>query len=182
VPDSKVTLHWEGRNLPRTPADPAALPWSQHEITQAVELARLTGEEIQLFGDTASGHNYPGIDGTIGNPPRPLSLKSAVVAARANLARKMAGDALAAAKGSGYSHVEVHIEMPGRTIAEIQAAWDQPSPVATDPIPGPAFEGSVVAKIEVQAKDGTWTLRPPLAGPARTGVSPTPARPEKEPK
>jgi hypothetical protein len=180
VPDSKVTLHWEGRFTKKTSSNPYGMPWPEHEIRQAVELARRTGEEIHLFGDTASGHSYPGIDGTIGNPPRPLSLKNAVESARPNLARKMAGDALIEAKQSGYSHVEVHINMPGRTVAEIKVAWDAPSPVRTDPIPGAAFEGSTVARIVVQAKDGMWTIDPPLTGKPRTGVSPVPAREDRK--
>ncbi|MGH3901552.1 MAG: DUF4157 domain-containing protein [Pseudonocardiaceae bacterium] len=168
---TKVTLHYE-----RTPP-------GNHEISQAVELSRRTGEEIHLFGDNASGHNYPGIDGTIGSPPRPLSLKNAVPEAHPNLARKMADDARQAAKDAGYTHVEVHINMPGSKVADIKAAWDSKPPLPTDPLPGPAFEGSVVAKIVIQAAEGqTWTLTPPLTGPPRTGVTPVPPRPEREDK
>jgi hypothetical protein len=165
---TRVTVHYE-----KTPPD-------AHEISQAVELSRRTGEEIHLFGDTASGYNYPGIDGTIGEPPRPLQLKDAAVQAHPNLARKMAGDALLKAKDAQYTKVEVHIKMPGSTIAEVRAAWDAPPPLPSDPLPGAAFDGDVVTSIDIQCKDGTWTLTPPLEGPPLTGVSPLPARPQRD--
>jgi hypothetical protein len=170
IPGTKVTLHYESK------------PPGKSEIAQAVELSKRTGEPIHLFGDTASGIDYPGIDGTIGDPPRPLQLKAAVPQAHPNLARKMAGDALSAAKQAGYTHVEVHIDMPGSKIADIKAAWDAPPPVSTDPLPGPAFEGSVIARIIVHAADGKWALTPSLTGPARTGVTPIPPRPEQKEK
>jgi hypothetical protein len=170
VADSRVTLHYENEE---------GRP-SQNEINQAVDVSKRTGEPVHLFGDTASGIKYPGIDGTIGEPARPLSLKSAVPQAHPNLARQFASDALDAAKRTGYTHVEVRIDMPGSTIAQIKAAWDGPPPRATDPIPGPAFEGSVVARIIIHGSDGEWTLTPPLAGPARTGVSPIPPQPDPD--
>jgi hypothetical protein len=170
VKGARVVLHYENA------------PPGSHEVAQAVEIAARTGEEVHLFGDTASGQQYPGIDGTIGTPPRPLSLKAAKPAARANLARKMASDALQAAKDAGYSHVEVHVDMPGSTVQQVKAAWDAAPLVSTDPLPGPAFEGSVVAKVVVRCSDGVWGQTPPLAGPARTGVSPAPARPDPHEK
>ncbi|MDT7797384.1 MAG: hypothetical protein QOI78_817 [Actinomycetota bacterium] len=163
IPGSKVSIHYDSK----TP--------TLREIAQAVDLSKRTGEEIRLFGD-----DYPGIDGTIGDPPRPLQIKNAVKQAHPNLARKMAGDALQEAKDAGYTHVEVHIDLPGSKIAEIQAAWDGPPPRASDPIPGPAFEESVVAKIVVHGADGAWTLQPPLTGRPLTGVTPVPPRPDPE--
>jgi hypothetical protein len=165
-----VTLHYE-----KTPP-------GKREVAQAARVAARTGEEVHCFGDTASGNQYPGIDGTIGSPPRPLSLKDAVPEARANLARKMAADALEAAKDNGYSHVEVHIDMPGKTVQQVKAAWDAAPLLGTDPIPGPAFEGSIIAKIVVWCSDGRWVQTPQLVGPAKTGVSPAPARPDPEQK
>lgn len=171
IPNTKVTVHYEqNANFTRS-----------HEVKQAIEVSRRTGEEVHAFGDTASRYDYPGIDGTIGNPPRPMQLKNASPKAHPNLARKMAGDALLKAENAGYSKVEVFIDMPGSTVAEIKAAWDAPPPVATDPLPGPAFKGDIVRRIRIWAKDGEWTLTPPLA-PARTGVSPDPARPDPDRK
>jgi len=181
VKDSNVFLHWEGR-WKRSAANPDGMPWTEAEIKQAVELSKRTGEEVHLFGDTPRAGDYPGIDGTIGNPPRPLSLKASGVGSRPGHVRWSAGQALAKAKASGYSKVEVHIDAPGHTVAQIKAAWDLPSPVATDPAPGPAFEGDLVAKIIIQAKDGQWVQTPPLAGGPKTGVSPTPARPDENRK
>ncbi len=77
-----------------------------HEIAQAQEIFNRTREPIRLFGDTASGIDYPGIDGTIGNPARPLSLKHGNVGAQANYARWAAEQAYQAARSNSYTHVE----------------------------------------------------------------------------
>ena len=146
-------------------------PPEPHEIAQAAEIQARTGEPVEVFGDTPSGRNYPGIDGTIGEPPRPLSLKSGGVAAHPNYARFAAEEALRAAQAQGYSHVEVHIRMRGSTIADIRAAWDAPPPQAAQAAGGPVFDpAGTVAKIVIEGLDGIWTLEPPLTGPAPPGV------------
>jgi hypothetical protein len=146
-------------------------PPAQHEIAQAIRLFRRTGEPIRLFGDTASGRAYPGIDGTIGNPPRPLSLKHGNTAANPNFARFQAEEALLSARNNGYSHVEVHIDMRGSTIPEIQAAWGRPSLRPGQTAPRPVFdEGNTIGRIIIQGTDGTWILDPPLGGTALPGI------------
>jgi hypothetical protein len=152
----KVWIHYE--NVPPEAAD----------IPHAEALAKAKGEPVHLFGDTASKQSYPGIDGTIGNPPRPLSLKSHSLDANAGSARFAAQEALAKAKAQGYTQVEVSIEMPGKTVAEVKAAWDVKADVPGAHELGPYYEGKVIAKLEIRCKDGVWS--PPkgkvLSGPA----------------
>ncbi len=102
--------------------------------------------------------SYQGIDGRIGNPPRPLQLKQSVAEANANQARFHASAALKKAKKSGVRNVEVHIEMEGKTIAEVKAAWNAPPPRSTDPPNGPVYEGNWVSKVVVTGTDGTWVV------------------------
>ncbi len=144
-------------------------PPGPHEIAHAQMIAAKTGEPVHLFGDTAAKISYPGIDGTIGNPPRPLSLKSHSVDAIANSARFAAQEALAKAKAHRYSQVEVEIWMPGKTVAEVRAAWDVKADLPGAHDPGPYFEGTTIAKITIRGSDGVWS---PPKGPALTGVVP----------
>ena len=153
----KVWVHYETQ------------PPSAAEIAHAVAIAERTGEPIHLFGDTASKISYPGIDGTIGNPPRPLSLKSHSVQANAGSARFAAQEALLKAKTHGYSQVEVEISMPGKTVAEVKAAWDVKPDIEGAHDLGPYYEGTTIAKITIRCSDGVWT---PPKGPARTGPAP----------
>jgi hypothetical protein len=124
---------------------------------------------VHLFGDTASKISYPGIDGTIGNPPRPLSLKSHTFDAIANSARFSAQEARAKGKAHGYSQVEVEISMPGKTVAEIKAAWDVKPGIPGAHDLGPYYQGSTIAKITIVCSDGIWV---PPKGPPLTGVPP----------
>ena len=162
-----VTIHYE------------TTPPSQAEIAAAQEIATRTGEEVHLFGDTASKVTYPGIDGTIGNPPRPLSIKAHSVDANAGSGRFAAQEALVKAKTNGYTQVEVEISLPGKTVAEVQAAWDVgPTRPGDHPL-APVYEGDVVAKVTVRCSDGVWVVP---KGPALTGVVPQSRRPEEKPK
>jgi len=152
-----ITIHYE------------SIPPNEAEIIAAQQMARRTGEEIHLFGDTASKVSYPGIDGTIGDPPRPLSIKAHSPDANAGSARFAAQQALIKAKANGYTQVEVEISMPGKTVAEVKAAWDVgPTRPGDHPL-GPVYEGTVVAKITIQCSDGVWTVP---KGPALTGAVP----------
>ncbi|MBN2486375.1 MAG: DUF4157 domain-containing protein [Bacteroidales bacterium] len=156
-------------------------PPAQHEIAQAIRLFRRTGEPIRLFGDTASGRSYPGIDGTIGYPPRPLSLKHGNMQAGPNFARFQAEEALIKARSNGYSHVEVHIEMEGCTTSAIRAAWEAPPLRPGQTAPRPVFDsGGTVAKIVVQGTDSTWVIEPPLTGRALPGIPVTSGQEENE--
>ena len=163
----KVWIHYE-----TAPPGPA-------EIAHAQAIAKRTGEPVHLFGDTASKISYPGIDGTIGNPPRPLSLKSHSAQANAGSARFAAQQALLKAKTHGYSQVEVEISMPGKTIAEVKAAWDVKPDIKGAHDLGPYYEGTTIAKITIQCSDGVWT---PPKGKALTAPAPNLTQPEDEKK
>ncbi len=133
-------------------------PPAAAEIAHAQAIAKATGEPVKLFGDTASKINYPGIDGTIGNPPRPLSLKSHSPDANAGSARFAAQQALLKAKAQGYSQVEVDVSMPGKTVAEVKAAWDTPPTRPGDHPLSAVYEGNVIARIIVRCADGIWIV------------------------
>lgn len=113
------------------------------EIGEGVRLNAKTGERIDLFGD-----DFPGIDGTIGRPPRPLQLK-AVPASEdiANIPR-VAGTALEKARTHGFSRVEVSIEAPGRTVAQVREAFAKNPTAFTD--------GSGVTRVRVWCDDGVF--------------------------
>jgi len=140
------------------------------EIAQAQKIHNITGEPVRLFVDTVSGIEYPGIDGTIGIVPRPLSLKHGGAASGPQYARWAAGEAAVKAKANGYTHVEVRIEVEGTTIAEVLAAWDTPPALAKQGL-SPVFDaGGTIARIIIHAKDGIRIINPPLQGPALPGV------------
>lgn len=152
-----ITIHYE------------TTPPSQAEIAAAQEIAARTGEEVHLFGDTASKVTYPGIDGTIGNPPRPLSIKAHSLDANAGSARFAAQEAVVKAEANGYTQVEVEVSMPGKTVAEVKAAWDDgPTRPGDHPL-APVYKGNVVAKVTIRCSDGVWVVP---KGPALTGVVP----------
>ena len=65
--------------------------------------------------------------------------------------------------------------MPGKTVAQIKAAWDIGPTRAGDHPPGPFYEGAVVAKVTITCSDGVWVVP---KGPARTGVVPSGITPE----
>lgn len=135
-------------------------PPGRVEIAHAITIAARTGEVVHLFGDTASKVTYPGIDGTIGFPPRPLSLKSHSAGANAASARFAAQEALLKAKTQGYSEVEVEISMPGKTVAEVKAAWDVKPNIPGAHALKPYYEGATVAKITIQCLNGEIWIPP----------------------
>ena len=138
----------------------------REDVQFAQAIFNRTGEPVRLFGDTASNIDYPGIDGTIGNPARPLSLKRGGLDAHPNYARWVAEMAYQAARTHGYTHVEVHIRMLGRTRAEIRAAWDAAPPEAGQTAGRPYFDSSqTVSTIIIEASDGIITMNTPPLGP-----------------
>lgn len=140
-------------------------PPTDAEIAQAQRLQRAAREQVTLFGDTPAGRSYPGIDGTIGTPPRPLSLKEVSGGPEnAGYVRVRAAQAYAAAVEHGYTHVEVHIEIRGSTLEQVRAGWR--APVLAEGR-GPVLDGSgTVSRIVITASGGeTVTLTPPLGGP-----------------
>jgi hypothetical protein len=136
-------------------------PSSPAEITQAKAIAARTGEKVTLFGD-----GYPKIDGTIGEPPRPLSLKEAPRTAEGPaINRRVAEDAYT--KAQGYSDVEVHITSE-YTVAEVEEAFNAPGAQGT------FLDGSIVRRVVIWCTDGVHT---PTATPFRPVVAP-PTRPD----
>ncbi|GAA1434560.1 hypothetical protein GCM10009616_29290 [Microlunatus lacustris] len=143
----------EGGNV-ATRYDTLAGKPSAKEIGEAQRLASRTGEHIELFGD-----HYSGIDGTIGNPPRPLQLKG--YTGGADEAVTMAQTALTNAKGAPYSRVEVSIEAPSVTVAEATRAFRAVPP-------GTVTDGVSVARVRVWCKDGMFeptSFRPVVIPP-----------------
>ncbi|WP_168787632.1 hypothetical protein [Paraburkholderia aromaticivorans] len=131
------------------------------EIDEGIRLNGKTGERIDLFGD-----DYPGIDGTIGQPPRPLQLK-AVPASEdiANIPR-VAGKALTNARNSGFSRVEVSIEAPGRTVEQVRDAFARNPTKFTD--------STGVTRVRVWCDDGMFepTSFKPVIPPPRVEHGP----------
>jgi hypothetical protein len=153
VVDDNIILHYE------------STPSSEKERAQAKELQRVKGEELHLFGDDASstsgrklndkGREYPGIDGTLGSPPRPIQLKGVDEKGHPNMARHSAEVALTKARAAGIHGVEVYIRMYGATVEQVEAAWDAPPPAHADSqVNGPVFEGDIVSRIEIQCTNG----------------------------
>src|SRR6185437_14036382 len=91
-PNTKVYLHFERPAL--------GLGYDPVEVAQADRLQAATGEEIHVFGKDAMGRDYAGIDGTIGDPRRPMQLKRAGAADGPSGVRLKAQEALAAARGA----------------------------------------------------------------------------------
>jgi type III secretion translocon protein HrpF len=141
-----ITIHYE-----------ASIP-EPHEILQAKNLQTARGEPVVLFGDDATKSSYPGIDGTIGDPPRPMQLKRTPDPdlSRGNTAwaaRSQAMAALEKAKKHNIRDVELYIESPQWTRAELQANWSKPDATSVE-TPGPVFDQDYISRIEIAAKDG----------------------------
>ena len=182
-----VWLHYQTEKL-RPSAD---------EIYHAEEISRRTGQEVHVFGDTTTGTNYPGIDGTIGSPPllEPLSMKTLQPESTVARARYHTEQALVAARAQGYSHVRVEVLLTSRDVAEVQALWDVVGPGRPANAPAelqPVYDGDIVHSVTIMCRDGVWSPPrsvPPLSGPMPLGAPlivpgtavPTPAsEPERE--
>lgn len=134
-----------------------ALEIAEAEIAQCQRIAEATGEPVSWFGDSPMGTDYPGIDGSIGAPPRPLSLKRAASVPGPHDVPNQANGALGAARATGYSHVEVHLFAEG-TMAAIQAQWTASPlrPVLFDDV-------ATIARYVIHCGDGMWTVEPPIS-------------------
>ena len=128
-----------------------------HEIMQAENLQRVRHERVVLFGDDATKSAYPGIDGVIGIPPRPMQLKVTPDPARGNTAwaaRSQAMAALEKAQKANIRGVEVYIDASHHwTMADVQKNWSVPD-ASSIQTPGPVFDKDFVSRIEINAKDG----------------------------
>ena len=92
----------------------------------------------------------------IGANRRPLSLKDVDLTnagAPASAAREKAVEAAELAAKHGYSDVEVHVFVHGKTKAEVMAAWNQ---VFDDP-----FQGATVRKLVISFdNEAPWVVYP----------------------
>ena len=160
-----VTLHYE-----KTPPSP-------EEIAHAQEIQNQTGEPVHVFGDTPSGKTYPGIDGTIGEPPRALQLKNLADPAYLKV---HAADAFEAASQHGYSKVEVHLRVKGSTIAEVKAAWEgkpahpRGAQIGWETRLSMTRSRLTLSRLVIEASDGVWVVEAPLPSPNLPAV-PIPA-------
>ena len=161
---------WEGEMLdPKTkntgnPSKDVETRWNDTppaEVGEAVRLNAKTGEKITLFGD-----DFPGIDGTIGKPPRPLQLKAVPATEDISNIPRVAGDALKKARTHGFSRVEVSIEAPGRTVAEVKAAFKANPTAFTD--------STGVSRVRVWCRDGVFepTSFTPVPPPVHPDLGP----------
>ena len=148
-------LKWEGEMLdPRMANGPIQQQgkdvWSRWneteavpEIDQGIRLNAKTGERVDIFGD-----DFPGIDGTIGKPPRPLQLKRVPAANDIADIPRVAEDALTKATRDGFTRVEVSIEAPGRTVAQVRKAFARNPSKFTD--------SKGVSRVRVWCDDGMF--------------------------
>jgi hypothetical protein len=163
---------WEGEMLDPKMAngphkEPGADVWSRWnekppaEVEQGKRLNQKTGERVDLFGD-----DFPGIDGTIGRPPRPLQLKAVPAANDIADIPRVAGAALTKARTHGFSRVEVSIEAPGRTVAQVREAFAKNPMKFTD--------STGVTRVRVWCDDGVFepTSFKPVVPPPHPDLDP----------
>ncbi|AFE04347.1 hypothetical protein COCOR_01875 [Corallococcus coralloides DSM 2259] len=125
------------------------------EIEQASELHQRSKEAVVLFASDAAGNSFPGIDGTIGSPPRAIQLKYLPTSADASAARSTAMGALERARNAGFNDVEVYIKSDGKEMKDVQAGWG--GPLSADGGPrtvGDVFENQIIKLIEIQCSNG----------------------------
>ncbi|WP_241759016.1 eCIS core domain-containing protein [Pyxidicoccus parkwayensis] len=126
------------------------------EIQQAADLQTKKKEDVILFRSNALGKSYPGIDGTIGSPPRAMQLKYLDPSFGDSAARGTAMGALEKARKAGVSDVEVYIKADGKSMADVKSGWNGPLKSDTGaPRPvGDVFDGSIIKLIHIQCTDG----------------------------
>ncbi|WP_158616588.1 DUF4157 domain-containing protein [Corallococcus sp. CA054B] len=138
----------------------------EHEIQQASEIQNRSKETVVLFDNNAAGVSYPGIDGTIGSPPRAIQLKyikptSAAPDAPDASARSAAMAALEKARNAGFNDVEVYIKPDGKSMEAVQAGWGGPLSSDGGGPPrqvGDVFENQIIKLIEIQCSNGVMRV------------------------
>jgi hypothetical protein len=116
-----------------------------YEVPQAKKIAARTGERITLFGD-----NYPGIDGVIGDPARPLQIKQPPPANGPAAVVEDAREAFTKASDHGYNQVEVHILAENLSVSEVRAKF-------LETLDSTRFlDGKVLRRVVVWCKDGVF--------------------------
>lgn len=172
-PKLKHTYWKDGVTIQYEKADPLTTDVGKVEFEHAKLIQTRTGEPVHLFGDTPSGKTYPGIDGTIGEPPRPLQLKNL---ADPSYLKVHASDAFEAAAKHGYDKVEVHLRVKDSTIAEIKAAWEgkpghpRGAEIGWETKLSMARAKLPLARLVIEGKDGVWIVEAPPTSPNLPGV------------
>ncbi|CAM3971489.1 eCIS core domain-containing protein [Corallococcus exiguus] len=130
-----------------------------HEIQQASELQKRSQETVVLFDNTAAGVSYPGIDGTIGSPPRAIQLKYLDSPFPDSASRSTAMGALEKARNAGFNDVEVYIKPDGKRMRDVLFGWGGPlSSEGGSRQVGDVFENQIIKLIEIQCVDGVMRV------------------------
>jgi hypothetical protein len=145
-----------------------------NEVPEGQRIAARTGEDVHLFGD-----QYRGIDGTVGEPPRPLQIKAPTAAKGPAEVYANAAEARANAQAHNFRGVEVWIFADGQSVKDVAAAFaEQRAPVGKPDTPkmriGELVDGVYVRRIVVVCPDGVYTpvptpRVPPAVHPRRDG-------------
>jgi len=127
------------------------------EIEEAGRLSSRMGMRVDLFGD-----NFPGIDGVAssGSTRIPVQLKGLTGAESAADAARVAKAAFDKAGAAGFTGVEVYIEAPHLSIAEVRAEFGKLARAEV-------IDGKVVMRVRVLCKDGVYepALPDPIKAP-----------------
>jgi hypothetical protein len=145
-------------------------PPSPSELQHAKDIQARTKEPVRLFGDSPSQQSYRGIDGTIGEPPRALQLKE-LTGNDPSYLKVDAHDAFVRAGKAGYSNVEVHLKIPGKTVAECKAAWNgkpgapRGTEIGWETRLRLQWSKMPLSRVVIEAADGVWVVDPPPTSP-----------------
>jgi hypothetical protein len=142
----------EGVYKPRGAKSP-----TREEIALAERLARQAGDEI-IF---PRAKNQEGIDGFYRRSGQPIQLKTLRGGASGQTSKVVtrANEAYASAQKHGWHNVDLHIESPSLTQAEVLARWNASNATpAVKPMPG-----DHIGRITVHCSDGLLSLPVPVA-------------------
>jgi hypothetical protein len=125
------------------------------EITLAERLARMNGDDIIV----PKAKNQDGIDGFFRNSEHPIQLKTlrGDAAGQATKVVTRANEAYAAAQKHGWNNVQLHIEAPHLTQAQVLARWNAGH--ATPSIK--PMSGGHIGSITVHCADGMLSIPVP---------------------
>jgi hypothetical protein len=118
-----------------------------------VRVADRVGREVVL----APIRTQPGVDGVYFREDRAVSLKSVHLAQAQNQPRQVvtrANDAYTQALDAGFTDVDLYIDAPQTTIAEVRKRWSATSALPRlQPMPG-----GIIATVRVFCSDGSVDL------------------------
>ena len=133
-----------------------------NEVALAERLAAEAGDEIIVPRNA----NQAGIDGYFRRTGQPVQFKTLASSSASKVVTR-ANEAYSAARDSGWKNVDLRIEAPQLTKAQVLARWNAAHATpSVKPMPG-----GHVRSITVYCSDGVLSI------PVPTGAVPTPARP-----